>query len=82
MTIDIMVFHTILEIFTPLFIFHHIFFGPFSIVDDIFDSPLFSLCPLVSRILFLLFKGDHTSFFSDLLYCLFEYRNTEHDLMV
>lgn len=42
--IDIMVFHTIRVIFTPLFIFHHLSFYPFfPTVDDNFDTPLFSL---------------------------------------
>lgn len=61
--IDIMVFHTIHVITTPLFIFRHFSFWPLSAIHENVDSPLFSFCSLVSGITFFLSKGDRTSFF-------------------
>lgn len=65
--IDIMVFHTIRDIYSS-FHFPPSFLLPFFLLSRTTLTLLFSLCPLVSGILFLLFKGDHTSFFVPLYY--------------
>lgn len=67
-----MVFHTIHVIFTPLFIFHHFSFCLFYALHHNFDSPLFSFCPLVSGISFLLSKGDHISLFLNFFFSFFK----------